>query len=117
MKLKEHKDLTAQRWREFPFYKQILMIASELQRANSWIKRGDFNEVRLCYERALELIFLTIEVLPRNPEDNRLRELLRFRELLQQEYIKQGLSIESNQKLFSTLISLSSESYNLLNPS
>lgn len=115
MKLKEHKDLTVEKWRKFPFYKQILMIASELQRANSWIRREDFTEVKLCYERALELIFITIENLLLCHIDNRIRELLRFKELLQEEYIKEKFSLERNQKLFSTLVSLSPESYNLLN--
>ena len=44
MKLKYRKGLTVERWKEFPFFKQILMIATELNRAGKWIKAGDFDE-------------------------------------------------------------------------
>ena len=55
MELKYHRELTIERWRGFPFFKQILMIATELNRAGKWIEAEDFHEVKRCYERALEL--------------------------------------------------------------
>ena len=121
MELKEHKNLTIEKWRQFPFYKQILMIGTEFQRASSWIEKKDFREVNLCHERALELVFLTILYLAEsqrysnsNWEKNRLKELLRFKECLQQEYINKEKSFLTNKKLFSTLILFSRESFSLL---
>ncbi len=111
MKLKQHKNLTEEKWRKFPFYKQILMIGTELKRADSAYKINNIEEVRECYERALELIFLTIEVL----EDKRkLKELLRFKECLQKLYLNPDE--KENEKLFEILILMDKEAFNLLNP-
>jgi hypothetical protein len=74
--------------------------------------------VNLCYARALGLIYLTIEYLTEVLKDkgNGLKELLRFKECLLQEYISKDKSLENNELLFSAFIFLSSESYCLLNP-
>ena len=63
MNLKHHKTLTKEKWSRFPFYKQIIMIANEINRAKNWIIKGDIDEVKNCYEKALELIDLTVAVL------------------------------------------------------
>ena len=52
MNLKHHKTLTKEKWLTFPFYKQVIMIANEMNRAGKWIEKNDFLEVRYCYERA-----------------------------------------------------------------
>jgi len=39
---------------------QILMIANELNRAQNWIEKPQFNEVNLTYERAMKLMDITI---------------------------------------------------------
>lgn len=115
MNLNQHKDLTVEKWKKFPFYKQVLMIASELKRAHFWIKKKNLDEVKLCYERALELISITVETMLPYSSGNRLHELLRFKECLQKEYISKIFSEDRNKNLFFTLISLSPQSYNLLN--
>ena len=103
MTLKYHKTLTEEKWREFPFHKQILMIANELNRAKNWIEKKDSGESALCYERAFELLYLTIEVLK---EKNKRRELLRFKEMLGALYLKKLPALKENMQLLKALLSL-----------
>ncbi|MBI5682133.1 MAG: hypothetical protein HZC45_03035 [Deltaproteobacteria bacterium] len=111
MNLKYHKTMTKEKWRSFPFYKQILMIANELNRAGNWIEKGDFVEVRYCYERAFELLYLTIATLSRK---NKLRELVRFKETLAGLYIKKIPIIKENLSLLNVLVSLDKDSFSFL---
>ncbi|MEW6408277.1 MAG: hypothetical protein AB1465_06350 [Patescibacteria group bacterium] len=109
MQLQWHKNLTLERWQKFEKYKQILSIVVEFQRAESAAKRKNNNEVRLCYERAYELLDLTIE----DPRwKHNLKELLRFREIFGELYLKPNL--ELNQKLYKILLAFNSKAYNLL---
>ena len=110
-KLKLHKNLTKEKWRSFSKSQQILMIANELKRAENWIIKGDLDEVKNCYERAFELLDLTISISKRR---NLLKELLRFREMLASQYISKQKDINLNQKLFNVLLSLSKDSYKIL---
>jgi hypothetical protein len=90
------------------------MIANELNRAGNWISRGtNRGEVKLCYERALELLWLT---LASTTEYSRLRELARFQEVLASLYLQDSPEFEKNLQAKTVLISLSSESFSLLNP-
>ncbi len=113
MNLKNHKSLTKKKWSGYSFGKRILMIGNELNRAKNWIAKKDFEEVKLCYERALELLFLTIAC-----EEKRARifELVRLKEVLCGLYIDKSPTVEKNSLIFNTLISLSEESYSLLHP-
>ncbi|MEW6558418.1 MAG: hypothetical protein AB1349_13895 [Elusimicrobiota bacterium] len=111
MILKYHKTLTVEKWAQFPLNKQLLMIANELNRAKNWIIKNDSEEVRNCYERAFELIDLTLSV---PTSRNLLRELLRFRELLAESYLKKRNDAETNRKLFEVLLMLNKDNYNLL---
>lgn len=108
MRLKYHRDLTEERWSQFPFFQQILMVANELHRANKWIEKGDFSEVKLCYERAFELLYLTVEMLQ---EKRKLRELLRFKEMLAMLYRKEEPLLSDNESLEKVLILLDKESF------
>ncbi len=113
MKLKWHKTMTEKKWSQFPLSQQILMIANELSRATSCIKRNDPKEVNLCYERAFELIYLTVAI---SKNYNFLREFLRFKELLAEQYIASKKDLKKNERLQKVLISLNSEAFNLLYP-
>jgi hypothetical protein len=104
MKLKHYKNLTPLKWKEFPFYKQILMIGSEIMRAGKWIEKKDIEEVRDCYERALELLYLTIETCE---EKKRLREILIFKEALLSLYLKP--EIKENKNLLKILFLMTKE--------
>jgi hypothetical protein len=111
--LKHHKTLTPEKWSAFSFGKQILMIGNELNRAKNLISRESFTEVKLCYERALELLYLTIVC---SKKYTQIFELERLKEVIAELYIQKVPSLEKNNLVFSSLISLSSESYSLLHP-
>jgi tetratricopeptide (TPR) repeat protein len=108
-KLIQHKNLTLEKWRGFEKFKQILMVGTEFERARTWLEKGDFREAKKCYERAYELLDLTIE-------DFRwrrgLKELLRFREIFGELYLNPNL--ELNKKLYKLLLRFESKAYNLL---
>jgi hypothetical protein len=108
-RLKLHKNLTVEKWKTFGRGKQLLMIANELNRAKNLVQRGDRDEVLMAFERAFELLDLTIDV----TETNLVRyELLRFRELLAQSYLESGS--HGLDKLIKVLVSLDKESYKAL---
>jgi hypothetical protein len=113
LELKQHKTLTVEKWASFSFGKQILMIANELNRAKNWIKKKDYIEVRLCYERAFELLYLTISNVTKR---SRRLELIRLKEVLAELYSSDHYLVNKNSQLYNVTISLSSESYNMLNP-
>ena len=112
-KLKLHKNLDTEKWNTFDRGKQLIMIANEINRAKNWMQKGDSEEVMNSYERAFELLDLTISVIS---EEHMLRELLRFREMLGLEYISEKKDLEINAKLLKVIISLNKGSYSLLNP-
>ncbi len=87
------------------------MIANELNRAKNWIVKEDFEEVKHCYERAFELLDLTVSV---SMSRNLIRELLRFREMLALQYIDKKMSVKFNNDLLKILLSLNSETYQII---
>ena len=107
-KLKLHKNLDGRKWETFDNGKQLLMIANELNRAKNWIITEDLEEITNCYERAFELLDLTISI-TRNK--NKLKELLRFREMLAIQYVSKEKHIRKTEQLFNVLISLDKHSY------
>jgi len=74
-----HKDLTQQKWNQFSIFEQMANIGSDVFRAIKWKNKGEERSSRLAFERALELIDLTVED-PKNLK--RLGEILRVRECL-----------------------------------
>jgi hypothetical protein len=105
--LQRHRTLSADKWRAFPKGSQILMVANELGRAGHWMEKGDFENVRLCYERAFELVDLTVE----DPKWRmKTRELLRFREALAESYLQKENDLHFNRLLLRTLVQLRPES-------
>jgi hypothetical protein len=111
MKLKFHKTLTLEKWSGFPMFKRILMIGSELQRAKNLIVKNDTDETNRCFERAFELIDMTIE----STDKKSLRmELLRFRDLLAEQYTKKVKDKTAIENLFGVLLTLNSDAFKLL---
>jgi hypothetical protein len=106
-KLKLHKHL-AERWQDFSLRQQILMIVNELQRAGNWIKKQDKEEAARAYERAFELVDMTVECAGRR---TLIKELLRWRELLAAEYSSDEYKEKENDKLLTVLITLSPDAY------
>lgn len=75
----EHKQLAAGRWQELSFFEQMANVGSEIERAIKWRKKGNTAYMTLAFERALELLDLTIKGTRNKPK---LRELTRVREAL-----------------------------------
>lgn len=82
---KLHKNLTQEKWNEISKRDQILNIASEFFRANHWLDKKNFEKAKDCYERAFQLVDLTLNG---DRWRDRRRELARFREILGYIYLK-----------------------------
>ena len=74
-----HADLAAGRWKTMPFVLQMANVGSDVERALRKRASGEAESCRLAFERALELLDLTI-----GDERNlgRVGELARAREAL-----------------------------------
>jgi len=59
-----HADLGPERWSRFTVDQQILMIGNEMNRASKFMAAEDRERRSACYERALQLADLTIELDP-----------------------------------------------------
>jgi len=75
----QHRDLAAGRWQSIPFVEQLANVGSEVERALNWRQKQNAGYSLLAFDRALELLDLTIAD-PRH--SRRLRELTRLRETL-----------------------------------
>ena len=73
----QHKELAAGRWRELSFVEQMANIGGEVERALNWRAKNDADYSRRAFERALELIDMTLDGMKGFP---RLKELARVRE-------------------------------------
>jgi hypothetical protein len=74
-----HKKLAAGRWFDFSLIEQLANIGADIERTIRLKKRGDMQASQQAFERALELIDLTVAD-PKNRK--RLKEILRAREML-----------------------------------
>jgi hypothetical protein len=74
-----HKELAAGRWSQFSFAEQMANIGSEVERTISWKAKGRPDYSERAFERALELLDLTIADAGNR---KRLKELCRVREIL-----------------------------------
>jgi len=75
----QHKNLAAGGWQQLSFFEQMANIGSEVERTIKWKNKNNPEYSQMAFERALELLDFTIED-KRNV--NRLKELLRVREIL-----------------------------------
>ena len=75
----QHKDLAAGRWNEMPFMEQMANIGSEVERALNWKAKNNPGYSQKAYERALELVDLTLDCAM---SFARLKELARVREAI-----------------------------------
>ena len=74
-----HKNLAAGRWAQMPFSEQMANVGSEVERTISWKKKGNVEYSRLAFERALELLDLSVKdakTLAALKELSRVRETL-----------------------------------------
>jgi len=75
----QHKELAAGRWKEMPLCEQMANVGSEVERALIWRAKNNAVYSRNAFERALELIDLTIESVSNSA---RLKEITRVREAM-----------------------------------
>lgn len=101
MENKYHKNLTSEKWQGFSRQNQILNIAAEFSRAKNAFADKDSRQALDCLDRAFELLDLTI-IDPRWKKG--LKELLRFRGILAQFYIKKDKDINEFKRIFKTLL-------------
>jgi hypothetical protein len=75
----QHKDLAAGRWSQLSLIEQMANIGSEVERALNWQIRKNADYAQKAFERALELIDLTLDS-DRNYAH--LKEIARMREAI-----------------------------------
>ncbi|MEA1926249.1 MAG: hypothetical protein U9M90_03350 [Patescibacteria group bacterium] len=75
----QHPQLAAGRWQQLSFFEQIANIGSEVERTILWKEKGNREYSEKAFERALELLDLTIAD---KKNKLRLKELTRLREAL-----------------------------------
>jgi len=71
--------MTAERWGKLSFFEQMANIGSEVERAILWRKEENLGYSQMAFDRALELLDLTIDDAKNK---TKLRELFRLREVL-----------------------------------
>ncbi|MDP2652597.1 MAG: hypothetical protein Q8Q08_01040 [Candidatus Omnitrophota bacterium] len=77
--IQQHKDLAAGRWNELSLMEQMANIGSEVERALNWRAKHNAEYSQKAFERALELMDLSLgnaKGLPRLKELSRAREAL-----------------------------------------
>lgn len=91
----QHKNLAAGRWQEFSFFEQMANIGSEVERAIKWKNKDNAVYSQMAFDRALELLDLTIGV---TKSVSHLKELLRLREILVDYFFCENIYSSSNEK-------------------
>jgi len=109
----QHSGLTQERWSSFSLLQQILMIGNEMNRAKRLFSPLDKTGLIFCYERVIYLTDLTVKS---NPMRGLRKELLRWRDLVAEEYINlmsaEAIMPDINRhlKIFKSLLLLNPES-------
>ena len=75
----QHKELATGRWKTLSFFEQMANIGSEVERALKWRAKHNAAYSQKAFERALELIDLTLDSIRGFA---RLKELTRLREAI-----------------------------------
>jgi hypothetical protein len=107
----QHSGLSPERWAGFPRAQQILMIANEMNRASKLFGPADQERLRGSYERVLALANLTVQV-----TDSRSlrRELLRWRDLVAEQYVAPEPDRDAHASIFRALLQLHPEAWKQL---
>ncbi len=103
----QHASLAPERWSRFDLGQQILQIGAEMQRALKFLRAERSAQLRACYERALALVDLTVQV----QEDPHLRrELLRWRDVIAGLYLRSDPDATAHRQALRVLLRLHPES-------
>lgn len=99
----QHDGLDAERWSRFSLDQQILMIGNEMNRVSAAIEAGRLDARRRGYERVLRLVDLTAR--GRTGRTFR-RELLRWRDLAADLYLKESADRTGHRAAFRVLLQM-----------
>ena len=97
----QHKDLATGRWASLSFLEKMANIGSEVERALKWRAKGNDIYCKKSFERALELIDLTLDSTKGFPC---LKEIARMREALVDFFIGSN-QFNSTEKSWHTYMS------------
>ena len=91
----QHKDLAAGRWGQLSLLEQMANIGSEVERALNWRIKKNADYAQRAFERALELIDLTLDS---GKNYAHLKEIARMREAIVDYFfgVNQFMSSESS---------------------
>lgn len=103
----QHRGLSLERWRAYPFSTQVLMIGNEMNRASTLLAASAIDQARGCYERALQLTDLSVAAASRHATR---RELLRWRDLVAAEYAAPVPDADAHRRAFRVLLYMTPES-------
>jgi hypothetical protein len=104
---RQHADLSPERWAQFPFAQQVLMVGNEMNRGLHHLQTQSWDRARGSYERVLNLVDLTVGLpLARS----RRRELLRWRDLVAALYLERTPAVGAHVEAFRCLLRLTPES-------
>ena len=101
-----HAEMTTEYWLRFTLDQQILMIGNEMNRASKFMSVEDAERRKNCYERALRLADLTLEV---QPNRSLRRELLLWREFVADLNLRRTAEPEAHNTAFKCLLCLTPE--------
>ncbi len=95
----QHKDLALGRWSQLSFFEQMANIGSEVERALNWRIKKNVDYAQKAFERALELIDLTLD---NDKNYAHLREIARVREAIVDYFfgVNQFVSSESSWRSY-----------------
>jgi len=95
----QHKDLAAGRWSQLSFLEQMANIGSEVERALNWRTKKNADYAQKAFERALELIDLTLDS---KGSYSHLKEITRMREAMVDYFfgVNQFMSSESSWRSY-----------------
>lgn len=95
-----HKELAKGRWFELSLMEQLANVGTDIERAIRWKQKNNLDYSQKAFERALDLLDLTIAD---SKNRKRLKELLRTREALADYFVfdnEYGSTDESWQNYF-----------------
>lgn len=91
----QHKNLANGGWQKLSFFEQMANIGSEVERSIKWKNKGNSKYCQMAFERALELLDLTIS---NEINKSHLKELLRLRETLVDYFVFENNYQSSDKK-------------------
>jgi hypothetical protein len=104
----QHAELSLERWQRFSLAQQILQIGVEMQRGMSALEPQRLASLRLGYERVLRLVDLTVQA---NSGLHLRRELLRWRDVIAELYLRDGPDAQTHREALKALLALHPAAY------